>query len=643
MKVAQTFFKAITIASTTLLLGLAGCAFDEPIDYTTEGSVGVPNDNSNSDSGNDNVIAEIPECVISDFHWSNPPQVNDNSAEGTINGVKYIYNSSHPVETTTYIHGHQFFPSSYGLPQQTSIKNSLTTTNTLSFEEPISNPLLVFASIGNSFTSVPIEFSAPIEVLWSRTVSKDSETKITGREGYTIVRLNGKFSEVSFNYQADENWVNFAFGADFYTVCNGNGAAGTVEWTRQLGTATSDSGKYITTDESNNIIVLGNTTGHLNGDTNRGNNDFFVAKYNAEGEQLWTSLFGGTATDIGTILEVAPSGSTYVGGYTNGSLPNSSNVRNPDAFLVKFNAAGEKEWHHQIGSYAWDYAHGIAIDSNENVYLSGSTGSHYGDALGSFAGVSHLGRNDTFIIKYDSEGNKIWTKLIGTGNSERSYSDMAIDAQDNLYISGINDGNLGGQTGSSGTDVFVMKLDSDGNEIWTKLIYSHSNRTAVSDFQNGNDSPSTNLVLGSSGKIYLIAHTTTNFDNNLNMGGRDLGLAILDNNGNTQCSAIFGTPEDNNGKVIAVDNSNNFYIGYNSSVSINNISNLGGSDGFILKYDDNCNHVNTEVYGSGQDDGISSITFDSSDNLILLGNTLGTLNGDSNLGSSDVFIKKVIK
>jgi len=402
-------------------------------------------------------------------------------------------------------------------------------------------------------------------------------------------------------------------------------------------------GVYITTDESNNIIVLGNTKGHLNGDTNRGNNDFFVAKYNAEGEQLWTSLFGGTATDIGTILEVAPSGSTYVGGYTDGSLPNSSNVRNHDAFLVKFNAAGEKEWHHQIGSYAWDYAHGIAIDSNENVYLSGSTGSHYGDALGSFAGVSHLGRNDTFIIKYDSEGNKIWTKLIGTGNSERSYSDMAIDAQDNLYISGINDGNLGGQTGSSGTDVFVMKLDSDGNEIWTKLIYSHSNRTVVSDFQNGNDSPYTNLVLGSSGKIYLIAHTTTNFDNNLNMGGRDLGLAILDNNGNTQCSTIFGTPDDNNGSVIAVDNSNNFYIGYNSSVSIDNISNLGGNDGFILKYDDNCNHVNTEVYGSDQDDIISSIAFDSSDNLIITGRTLGTLNGDSNLGSSDVFIKKVIK
>jgi len=49
MKVAQTFFKAITITSTTLLLGLAGCAFDEPIDYTTGGYEAGPQGGSGAD------------------------------------------------------------------------------------------------------------------------------------------------------------------------------------------------------------------------------------------------------------------------------------------------------------------------------------------------------------------------------------------------------------------------------------------------------------------------------------------------------------------------------------------------------------------------------------------------------------------
>ena len=222
MKKASNTIKFISGITTALFLTLAGCAIDNPIDYTTEGSVEVPNDNSNSDSGNDNVIAEIPECVISDFHWSNPPQVNGYSAQGTINGINYTYSSSEPVLTTSYVHAHSRFPSSYQIPNQTSIKNTHITNNKLSFEEPISNPILVFASIGAPMISVPIEFSAPVEILWSEAVVQNSTTKITGNEGYAVVRLNGQFSEISFDYLAYENWVNFAFGADFYTVCDGN-------------------------------------------------------------------------------------------------------------------------------------------------------------------------------------------------------------------------------------------------------------------------------------------------------------------------------------------------------------------------------------------------------------------------------------
>jgi hypothetical protein len=89
--------------------------------------------------------------------------------------------------------------------------------NTLTFASPVTNPVLVFSSIGNPGLYVPIEFSAPIDILWSTAVVKNSATRMTGNEGYAIVRLNGTFSSISFNYLADENWVNFLFGADFQT------------------------------------------------------------------------------------------------------------------------------------------------------------------------------------------------------------------------------------------------------------------------------------------------------------------------------------------------------------------------------------------------------------------------------------------
>ena len=117
----------------------------------------------------------------------------------------------------------------------------------------------------------------------------------------------------------------------------------------------------------------------------------------------------------------------------------------------------------------------------------------------------------------------------------------------------------------------------------------------------------------------------------------------MNNDGNIHCSTIFGTSHNDYSQVIAVDKSDNFYIGYNSSTSINSVNNIGGNDGFLMKYNNTCSPVETEIFGSDQDDSISSITFDSSGNLIILGHTLGAFNDNVNLGSYDTFIKKVIK
>ncbi|MDX9883317.1 MAG: cadherin-like domain-containing protein [Prolixibacteraceae bacterium] len=180
---------------------------------------GVPNA-CDLDDDNDGIL-DISECTTSNFYWSNPPTISGKTASGTINGISYTYSSSVNVSTTSYIYNHGIFPSSYNVPNANpTIQNIYPSQNTLSFASPMTNPVLVFSSIGNSGLPVTINFSNPVQILWSTATVQNSPTQITGNEGYAIVRMNGTFSSVSFDYLTYENWVNFVFGADFYTYCD---------------------------------------------------------------------------------------------------------------------------------------------------------------------------------------------------------------------------------------------------------------------------------------------------------------------------------------------------------------------------------------------------------------------------------------
>ncbi|MES2559229.1 MAG: HYR domain-containing protein [Bacteroidota bacterium] len=186
-------------------------------------------DENDLDNDNDG-IPDVAECNSSNFFWSNSPTVSGSTATGTINGIGYTYTSSSSILTTSNLFSHATFPSSYNVPNATSIQNITITNNTLTFASPMTNPVLVFASIGQGGLTVPIRFGAPVQVLWSSNVVQDSSTGISGTEGYAIVRMNGTFSSISFNYLRAENYCNFAFGADFQT-CGDTDNDGTPDYT----------------------------------------------------------------------------------------------------------------------------------------------------------------------------------------------------------------------------------------------------------------------------------------------------------------------------------------------------------------------------------------------------------------------------
>jgi len=108
--------------------------------------------------------------------------------------------------------------------------------------------------------------------------------------------------------------------------------------------------------------------------------------------QLATNDYAnGVATDS--------SGNVYVAGGTYGGLDGNTNAGNSDLFVVKYNSSGTKQWTKQMGSSSRDYDYGVATDSSRNVYVSG-------DTYGGLDNNTNAGYNDLFVVKYNSSGTK---------------------------------------------------------------------------------------------------------------------------------------------------------------------------------------------------------------------------------------------
>jgi len=137
--------------------------------------------------------------------------------------------------------------------------------------------------------------------------------------------------------------------------------------------ATNDYANGVATDSSGNVYVTGDTYGGLDGNTNAGNNDLFVVKYNSSGTKQWTKQLGTSSTDLADGVATDSSGNVYVVGYTYGGLDGNTNTGGSDLFVVKYNSSGTKQWTKQLGSSSRDYDYGVATDSSRNVYVAGDT------------------------------------------------------------------------------------------------------------------------------------------------------------------------------------------------------------------------------------------------------------------------------
>jgi hypothetical protein len=345
-----------------------------------------------------------------------------------------------------------------------------------------------------------------------------------------------------------------------------------VAWITQFGTPAYDVSLAVATDGSGNAYISGYTLGDLAG-PNAGSYDAFLTKFDTSGNPVWSQQIGTTGSDYSQSVTVDASGNVYISGYTMGDI-GGTNSGLHDAFLTKFDASGSVVWSQQIGTAGNDTSQSVAVDTSGNVYITGNT---YGDLA-----RANSGSSDAFLTKFDTSGNELWSRQIGTTTGDGSTS-AAIDASGNVYISGYTSGDVGG-INSGDTDAFLTKFDTSGNELWSQQIGS-----ADSDGSSA-------VAVDAAGNVYITGWTEGDLHGD-NAGDCDGFLSKFDVSGNELWRQQFGTSVRDSSESIAIDAFGSVFVSGYTKGDIGG-PNAGDYDAFLTKFDSLGNELWSQQFGT---------------------------------------------
>jgi len=292
------------------------------------------------------------------------------------------------------------------------------------------------------------------------------------------------------NYLIPEFATYQSFKARVVTVGPG------YDWGEGIGSTGEDVGFDLAVDAQDNIYITGCFEGNVDFDPDpdgyskvlsKGEADAYLLKLDKLGDFKWVKTWGAGLWDEGHALAVDSDGNIYVTGYFQGSVyfnSNSSEKRTSagggDVFLCKYNSAGLFQWVQAWGGVdqsIWDEGHGLAIENPQEIFVTGvfrgTIDFNPGSGIDNQPGFNE---KDAFLSKFDGNGNYIWAKTWGGGIWDEGNG-LDLDYNNDVYITGYYgyvdcdfDPGPGYVPGAyiGGEDVYLLKLDNNGNFVWVK-------------------------------------------------------------------------------------------------------------------------------------------------------------------------------
>jgi hypothetical protein len=301
---------------------------------------------------------------------------------------------------------------------------------------------------------------------------------------------------------------------------------GNLLWAKVIGANYAQYPTSIMIDHDSNILICGDFKGTVDFDPGPGISNLsatqvqysvFVLKLTNTGNYIWAKSFGGPVGTEGFSASIAidTMNNVYTTGIYLGTIDFNpgAGVYNltgdilKDCFVTKLTENGDFSWALSFGSSSYDYARGIQVSSTNEIYVTG----HFRTTcdFNPGAGVNNLtalGAEDAFILKLTDAGNYVWAKQLGGAGSATQSKAITIDNSGASYATGTFDGtvdfdpnagtgNLSAISGAS--NVFISKLDINGNYVWAKTVGGsyfeigqsislHNNNVFVGGWNNSN-------------------------------------------------------------------------------------------------------------------------------------------------------------
>jgi len=280
------------------------------------------------------------------------------------------------------------------------------------------------------------------------------------------------------------------------------------------------------------------------------------------------------------------------------------------------------KWIRQFGTPLLDVIKGVAVDHG-SVYVAG-------DTLGALPGQTSAGGRDAFLRKYDRKGNVLWTRQFGSAGNDfvGSVGGGVAVGDDSIYVVGLTDGALPGQTSAGGFDAFIRKYDPAGTVTWTRQFGT----VGTDDLHD--------VAVDEDGRIFVAGSTNGTLPGQTNSGGVDAVVRRYDASGNIVWTGQFGTPVGDHLDAIAVDDDGGVYVAGNTGGTLPGQTSAGGLDMLVRKYDANGNVLWTRQAGSSGADFALGIAVEDDDGVYVDGGTAGAFPGETSAGSEDAFVQK---
>lgn len=271
---------------------------------------------------------------------------------------------------------------------------------------------------------------------------------------------------------------------------------GTILWAKSVGGLNNEKAQGVTYDNSGNVYITGffNDTAYFGSTTlvGNGDDDMFLAKYDANGNFQWVRSAGSAGRDEGKGVKCDASGNVYVCGMHSDACSFGSQVlASPNnyfnGYIAKYDGNGNLLWVNTLGGDVDDVAWSLTMDNAGKIYVGGEYNAYA--VFGPYSLLATPGGNaDIFVACYDAAGTAMWAKGAGGALIDRARG-IGCDGT-NIYITGQfgSAATFGGQTMTAvdSSDVFISALDNNGNFLWTTAVGGVADSVETLGYESGN-------------------------------------------------------------------------------------------------------------------------------------------------------------